>query len=131
VEADYENYKVMFDINFLSFVPISILSNMLFQRDNLQQHAGSSLFQSSLGGCTEAIVKEIGNAKNQILVQAYSFTSRPIAKALLEAHKRGVKSKRLSTRANAPRITVQPHSWRIPGYRHSLMTLMTLLITRS
>ena len=49
------------------------------------------LYFSPLGGCTEAIVKEIGNAKNQLLVQAYSFTSRPIAKALLEAHKRGVK----------------------------------------
>ena len=30
-------------------------------------------------------------ATQQILVQAYSFTSAPIAKALLEAHKRGVK----------------------------------------
>ena len=29
--------------------------------------------------------------ENHILVQAYSFTSTPIAKALLEAHKRGVK----------------------------------------
>jgi len=30
-------------------------------------------------------------ASNSILVQAYSFTSAPIAKALVEAHKRGVK----------------------------------------
>jgi len=29
--------------------------------------------------------------KQTILVQAYSFTAEPIAKALLEAHKRGVK----------------------------------------
>jgi len=43
------------------------------------------------GGCTEAIVKEINGAKTEILVQAYSFTSTPIAKALLNAHKRGVK----------------------------------------
>ncbi len=49
------------------------------------------VYFSPFGGCTQAIVKEIGNAKNQILVQAFSFTSRPIAKALLEAHKRGVK----------------------------------------
>lgn len=49
------------------------------------------VYFSPLGGCAQAIVKEIGNAKNQTLVQAYSFTSRPIAKALLEAHKRGVK----------------------------------------
>jgi phosphatidylserine/phosphatidylglycerophosphate/cardiolipin synthase-like enzyme len=42
------------------------------------------------GNCTEQIVKALGEAKSSILVQAYSFTSAPIAKALLEAHKRGV-----------------------------------------
>jgi phosphatidylserine/phosphatidylglycerophosphate/cardiolipin synthase-like enzyme len=42
------------------------------------------------GGCTQAIVKEIGKARREILVQAYSFTSVPIAKALLNAHDRGV-----------------------------------------
>jgi phosphatidylserine/phosphatidylglycerophosphate/cardiolipin synthase-like enzyme len=43
------------------------------------------------GGCTEAIIKELDKAENSVLVQAYSFTSAPIAKALLNAHKRGVK----------------------------------------
>jgi phosphatidylserine/phosphatidylglycerophosphate/cardiolipin synthase-like enzyme len=42
------------------------------------------------GNCTGLIVQALGNAKRTILVQAYSFTSAPIAKALLEAHKRGV-----------------------------------------
>jgi phosphatidylserine/phosphatidylglycerophosphate/cardiolipin synthase-like enzyme len=42
------------------------------------------------GNCTEQIVKALSDAKTSILVQAYSFTSAPIAKALLEAHKRGV-----------------------------------------
>ena len=32
----------------------------------------------------------IREAKSEILVQAYSFTSAPIAKALIDAHKRGV-----------------------------------------
>jgi phosphatidylserine/phosphatidylglycerophosphate/cardiolipin synthase-like enzyme len=41
------------------------------------------------GNCTNAIVKTLGDAKRTILVQAYSFTSAPIAKALLNAHKRG------------------------------------------
>lgn len=49
------------------------------------------VFFSPRGGATEAIVKEIGSAKQEILVQAYSFTSAPIAKALVDAHKRGVK----------------------------------------
>lgn len=45
---------------------------------------------SPRGGCTDAIVGELSKAKKEILVQAYSFTSQPIAKALVEAHKRGV-----------------------------------------
>ena len=39
----------------------------------------------------EAVVRELNDAKQEILVQAYSFTSAPIAKALVDAHKRGVK----------------------------------------
>jgi phosphatidylserine/phosphatidylglycerophosphate/cardiolipin synthase-like enzyme len=35
-------------------------------------------------------VQALGAAKRTVLVQAYSFTSAPIAKALLEVHKRGV-----------------------------------------
>jgi phosphatidylserine/phosphatidylglycerophosphate/cardiolipin synthase-like enzyme len=42
-------------------------------------------------GVTDAIVREIDQARSEVLVQAYSFTSAPIAKALLKAHKRGVK----------------------------------------
>ncbi len=48
-------------------------------------------FFSPNGGGTEAIVSEIGHARSEVLVQAYSFTSTPIAKALLDARKRGVK----------------------------------------
>jgi phosphatidylserine/phosphatidylglycerophosphate/cardiolipin synthase-like enzyme len=42
------------------------------------------------GGCTDAIVQKLGEAKESVLVQAYSFTSGPIAKALADAKKRGV-----------------------------------------
>jgi phosphatidylserine/phosphatidylglycerophosphate/cardiolipin synthase-like enzyme len=42
------------------------------------------------GSCTDAIVQALNNAKRTILVQTYSFMSAPIAKALLNAHKRGV-----------------------------------------
>jgi len=45
---------------------------------------------SPKGGCTEAVVNELNGAKKSVLVQAYSFTSAPIAKALVDAHKRGV-----------------------------------------
>jgi len=46
---------------------------------------------SPKGGCTEAVVKAVDQATNSVLVQAYSFTSAPIAKALVEAHKHGVR----------------------------------------
>jgi len=42
------------------------------------------------GNCTDAIIQSLHDAKRTVLVQAYSFTSAPIAKALLEAHNRGV-----------------------------------------
>jgi len=43
------------------------------------------------GDCTHAIIRELNKAQNSVLVQAYSFTSAPIAKALLDTHRRGVK----------------------------------------
>jgi len=49
------------------------------------------VFFSPKGGCTEAVVKNLNAATNTVLVQAYSFTSAPIARALVDARKRGVK----------------------------------------
>lgn len=49
------------------------------------------VYFSPRGASTEAIVREINTAKSEILVQASSFTSKPITKALVEAKKRGVK----------------------------------------
>jgi phosphatidylserine/phosphatidylglycerophosphate/cardiolipin synthase-like enzyme len=51
------------------------------------------VFFSPKGGATEAVIREIASARNEILVQAYSFTSAPIARALLDAEKRGVRIK--------------------------------------
>ena len=50
-----------------------------------------NIYFSPNGGCTTAIIDEINNAKSEILVQAYSFTSAPIAKALVDAYKKGIK----------------------------------------
>jgi phosphatidylserine/phosphatidylglycerophosphate/cardiolipin synthase-like enzyme len=43
---------------------------------------------SPKGGCTDAIVQLILSAKVEVLVQAYSFTSRPIANALVQQSKK-------------------------------------------
>ena len=40
--------------------------------------------------CTQKIINNINQATQQILVQAYSFTSKPIAKALIKSKNKGV-----------------------------------------
>ena len=59
--------------------------------DNTFHNISGEIYFSPDGGCTEAIVNKIRHAKSEIYVQAYSFTSVPIAKALVDAHKRGIK----------------------------------------
>ena len=48
------------------------------------------VYFSPRGGCQDAIIQEIDAATEYVKVQAYSFTNADIAKALLNAHKRGV-----------------------------------------
>jgi len=50
-----------------------------------------AVYFSPQGGATEAVVRELQGAQTQVLMQAYSFPSAPIAKALVEAHQRRVK----------------------------------------
>jgi len=42
------------------------------------------------GDCTSLIVNQINKASKSIYLQAYSFTSKPIAKAIVDASKRGL-----------------------------------------
>jgi len=48
------------------------------------------VFFSPKGGCTETVVRELNAARHEVLVQAYSFSSKPIAEALVAAKTRGV-----------------------------------------
>lgn len=45
----------------------------------------------SPGGAQSLVIREIGAATSSIDMAAYSFTSAPIAKALVAAHRRGVR----------------------------------------
>jgi phosphatidylserine/phosphatidylglycerophosphate/cardiolipin synthase-like enzyme len=56
----------------------------------LPKDTAIQVYFSPDGGCTDAINYAISQSRQEILVQAYSFTSAPIAKALLDSHKRGV-----------------------------------------
>lgn len=60
----------------------------------------AQVYFSPHDGCTDAIVMEIGMSKSEILVQAYSFTSKEIAKALVDAHKGGVRTEISLDRSN-------------------------------
>jgi phosphatidylserine/phosphatidylglycerophosphate/cardiolipin synthase-like enzyme len=51
---------------------------------------GWEVYFSPRGGCTEAVVSALDHATNSVIVQAYSFTSAPIAKAVADAHRRRV-----------------------------------------
>jgi len=81
------------------FAVVAVLASYgLTQQNNAAPSAGSvttqpgeiTVYFSPAGGCTDAIVSALGQAKQTVLVQAYSFTSAPIAKALLDASKRNV-----------------------------------------
>lgn len=50
-----------------------------------------SVYFSPNGGGQQAIVDAIGQARESVYVQAYSFTSAPIAKALVNTARRSVK----------------------------------------
>jgi phosphatidylserine/phosphatidylglycerophosphate/cardiolipin synthase-like enzyme len=70
-------------------LPLLILSFIAMTAFGFQADITKVCF-SPKGGCTENIVAQINAAKSEILVQAHSFTSASIARALLNAHKRGV-----------------------------------------
>jgi phosphatidylserine/phosphatidylglycerophosphate/cardiolipin synthase-like enzyme len=58
------------------------------------------VYFSPSGGVTAAVVKEIATSKREILMQAYGFTSLPIATALIDSAKRGVKVSVILDRSN-------------------------------
>ena len=51
---------------------------------------GIAVYFSPKGGCTDAIVHEMGNAQVTLIVQADGVASPRIREAMLDAHKRGV-----------------------------------------
>lgn len=67
-----------------------LLCLILFLWPALAQAKSIRVYFSPHGGCTAAIPHQINQAKREILIQAYYFTSKPIARALLAAQKRGV-----------------------------------------
>ncbi len=78
---------VLFCALLVPFIPLPWTTA---QAHEVSLNTVAEVYFSPKGGCTEAIVSEINRAKSEILVQAYSFTSKEIAKALADAHTKGV-----------------------------------------
>ena len=76
---------------FIAVLLLALASSPEWNADAAEHSTRWSVHFSPKGGCTEAVVDALGRAKSTVLVQAYSFTSAPIAKALVEASRRGVK----------------------------------------
>ena len=55
---------------------------------------------SPKGGCPDTVLRELKAARREVLVQAYSFSSKPIAEALVDARMRGLKVEILLDRSN-------------------------------
>ena len=74
------------------FASAALLTRIVGEHDNFttRQQNQWQVYFSPDGGCTDAIVHRLASAKDSVFVQAYSFTSEPIAKALVDAKKRGV-----------------------------------------
>jgi phosphatidylserine/phosphatidylglycerophosphate/cardiolipin synthase-like enzyme len=67
-----------------------LLAALPLQAQPATAAANTRVYFSPFGGCTDAVEASLLLAKSNVLVQAYSFTSAPIAKALVDAKKRGV-----------------------------------------
>ena len=70
---------------------LALWSGQALAAETAGDHTRWSVYFSPHGGCTEAVVEALGEAKSTVLVQAYSFTSAPIARALVDSRHRGVR----------------------------------------
>ncbi len=70
---------------------LALLAGCATQGQQRELAPNWSVYFSPKGGGTDAVVKELGRARRLVFVQAYTLTSAPIAKALVDAHRYGVK----------------------------------------
>lgn len=69
---------------------LALLPGLGRAQDLVLHDVPAQVYFSPRGGAQEALVRAIQEARESIFVQAYSFTSAPIAKALVDARQRGV-----------------------------------------
>ncbi|MGC8539937.1 MAG: phospholipase D family protein [Phycisphaerae bacterium] len=77
-----------------------------------QADSSLKVFFSPDGGATRELVDLIDTAGKSVEVQAYSFTSKPIIKALIRAKQRGVDVEIILDRSNVERKNYRTHTYR-------------------
>jgi len=121
---------------FLILVAFLCYSPSVYTAELVLSNTPVEVYFSPNGGCTAAIVDHLTNARSEILVQAYSFTSAPIAKALVDAHKRGVKVEVIldkSQRSERYTSATFLANMRVPVYidaRHAIAHNKVMIIDR-
>jgi phosphatidylserine/phosphatidylglycerophosphate/cardiolipin synthase-like enzyme len=79
----------------IAILSILMLASVAIATD-VNINSPASIYFSPNGGCTTAIVGQIKKAQTEILVQAYSFSSKPIADALVSVATRTVNPVKVS-----------------------------------
>lgn len=112
-------------------------ASVAFPTDLLLTDTPAQVYFSPRNGCTAAIIRELDAAKSEILLQAYSFTSTPIAQALLAARERGVKVEAIldkSQRRDKQTTTTVLAAAGIPLYiddRHAIAHNKIIIVDRA
>lgn len=77
-------------MKFVSLIILLLCGCSIGGQDSYSDHPTFEVAFSPNEGATQLVVKSINEAKQSIKLAAYGFTSKPVAEALIAAHKRGV-----------------------------------------
>lgn len=84
--------KILSSIKFYGFIYLLLgICNLTIAQNTLQPQNPYSICFTPGANCTALLIRQIQSAKTSVYVQAYSFTSKPIAQALAQAHAKGIK----------------------------------------
>jgi phosphatidylserine/phosphatidylglycerophosphate/cardiolipin synthase-like enzyme len=81
--------KIKWRIMLLAFLFLAVA--LPARAETVKGISSADVFFSPRGGCTQAVIDEIGKARSEIVVHAHSFPSYEISRALAAARERGVK----------------------------------------
>ncbi|QEK38010.1 DUF1669 domain-containing protein [Candidatus Cytomitobacter indipagum] len=134
----------MFSENKLKKLAVILSSTLLLfvfiikKNDKVKFDHIEACFIPSQKNCTKMIIREIGKAKNNVNVQAYTWTSIDISEALIEAKRKGVEVKiildKINTCKNASidllqKNNITPLIDRVPGIAHNKIIIIDDEIT--